>query len=302
MDRLIKAKVEQGRVAIHWLGQGGFAFKAHAGDIIMVDPYLSDSANADGGAARLVDVPVRPRDVVLNYLFLTHDHIDHTDPHSAPLIAQANPDALVICPQSSARLMTKWGVPQSRIQTAMPGQAIEFPNFTAHVVTAHHSEDSVGYVFEFNEEGSSSSGPVVYITGDTEYSDTLAHNVEEYGPDVLLVPINGRWGNMTAQQAARLTAEIEPAEVIPMHYGMFEANTADPNDFLGLLSTELPSDTATKAVVMKHNTSHTYCPAETAGGRQVAKKNRIAKANAARKGHEHHDGVRGPAPTGSRGH
>ena len=36
MDRLIKAKVESGRVAIQWLGQGGFAFKAHAGDVIVV--------------------------------------------------------------------------------------------------------------------------------------------------------------------------------------------------------------------------------------------------------------------------
>ena len=47
MERLIKSKVEPGRVAIQWLGQGGFAFKAHAGDVIVVDPYLSDSANAE---------------------------------------------------------------------------------------------------------------------------------------------------------------------------------------------------------------------------------------------------------------
>ena len=302
MERLIKAKVEPGRVAIQWLGQGGFAFKAHAGDAIVVDPYLSDSANSDGNAARLVDVPVKPRDVVLDYLFLTHDHIDHTDPHSAPLIAQSNPEALVICPASSVRLMTKWGVPQSQIQTAMPGQAIEFPNFTAHVVAAHHSEDSVGFVFEFNEQGSSTEGPVVYITGDTEYSDTLARCVEEYGPDVLLVPINGKWGNMSAQQAARLTAEIEPAEVIPMHFGMFEANTVDPKEFLSFLATELPSDAVTKAVVMKHSACHTYCPAETTGGRQGAKKKRAARANAARKGHEHHDGVRSPASSGARAH
>src|SRR5579862_9075371 len=111
MDRLINAKLEPGRVAIQWLGQGGFAFKAHAGDVIVVDPYLSDSANADGGAPRLVDVPVKPRDVVLDYLFLTHDHIDHTDPQTAPLIAQSNPDALVLCPPTSARLLTKLGVP-----------------------------------------------------------------------------------------------------------------------------------------------------------------------------------------------
>ena len=37
--------------------------------------------------------------------------------------------------------------------TAMPGQSLEFPNFTAHVVAAQHTEDSVGFVFEFSERG-----------------------------------------------------------------------------------------------------------------------------------------------------
>ena len=197
MERLIKAKVEPGRVAIHWLGQGGFAFKAHAGDVIVVDPYLSDSANKDGNAARLVDIPVRPKDVRLDYLFLTHDHDDHTDPQTAPVLAQNNPDAVVVCPPSSARHLAKLGVAGTQIRTAMPGQSLDFPNFVAHVVPAQHTEDSVGYVFEFNDAGSESDNVAVYITGDTEYNDALAAAVEDYGPDVLLVPINGRGATWT---------------------------------------------------------------------------------------------------------
>ena len=174
MEKLIKAKVEPGRVAIHWLGQGGFAFKNHAGDVLVVDPYLSDSANADGTSPRMVDVPVRPKDVRLDYLFLTHDHVDHTDPHSAPAIAQTNPDATIVCPPSSCHHLTKLGVPSSQITTAMPGQSLEFPNFTAHVVAAQHSDDSVGFVFEFANGGSETDNVSVYITGDTEYNDGLA--------------------------------------------------------------------------------------------------------------------------------
>ncbi len=215
MERLIKSKVEAGRVAIQWLGQGGFAFKGHDSGVLVVDPYLSDSANADGNAARLVDIPVRPKDVRLDYLFLTHDHDDHTDPHSAPAIAQANPEAPVICPPSSCRHLTKLGVPSSQITTAMPGQSLEFPGFVAHVVAAQHTEDSVGFVFEFANGGSETDSVSVYITGDTEYNDGLAAAVEEFGPEVLLVPINGRWGNMDAAQAARLTAEIAPARGYP---------------------------------------------------------------------------------------
>ncbi|MBV9849307.1 MAG: MBL fold metallo-hydrolase [Armatimonadetes bacterium] len=294
MERLIKAKVEPGRVAIHWLGQGGFAFKAHAGGVIVVDPYLSDSANGDGSAARLVDIPVRPRDVRLDYLFLTHDHLDHTDPQTAPAIAQNNPDAPIVCPPSSAHHLTKLGVPGTQIRTAMPGQSLPFPNFVAHVVAAEHTEDSVGYVFEFNEEGSETANVSVYITGDTEYNDGLAAAVEEFGPDVLLVPINGRWGNMDAAHAARLAAAVAPREVIPMHYGMFAANTADPNDFLALLAAAMGPESETVPVVMKHNACHIFCPAESAQGRYGHKKARAERARQGRRGHEHHDGVRGP--------
>ena len=298
MDRLIKSKVEPGRVAIQWLGQGGFAFKSHDGGVLVVDPYLSDSANADGTAGRLADIPVRPKDVRLDYLFLTHDHVDHTDPHSAPAIAQANPDAPVICPPSSCRHLTKLGVPSAQITTAMPGQSLEFPGFVAHVVAAQHTEDSVGYVFEFANGGSETDSVSVYITGDTEYNDSLAAAVEEFGPEVLLVPINGRWGNMDAAQAARLTAEIAPREVIPMHFGMFAENTADPAEFLSHLAAALPSGEEIMPIVMKHNACHIYCPQESIKGKHAKAEARSARARAAHASHQHQDGLRGPSGGG----
>ena len=117
----------------------------------------------DGSAPRVAEIPIKPRDVRLDYLFLTHDHADHTDPHSAPQIAQANPEAVIVCPPSSARHLTKLGVPSNQIQTAMPGQAIEFRSFVAHVAAAQHTEDSVGYVFEFSDGGSEADNVAVYI-------------------------------------------------------------------------------------------------------------------------------------------
>ncbi len=294
MERLINAKVEPGRVAIHWLGQGGFAFKDHAGDVIAVDPYLSDSVNADGTSPRLVPIPVKPKDARLDYLFLTHEHDDHTDPHTAPAIAQANPDAVIVCPPSVCRRLTKLGVASTQIQTAMPGQSIEFRSFVAHVVAAQHTEDSVGYVFEFGGGGSETDNVAVYVTGDTEYNDALAGAVADFGPDVLLVPINGRMGNMDAAQAAKLTAEIAPREVIPMHYGMFEQNTADPDEFLARLAAETGSDPAITPIVMKHNTCHVFCPAGAVQGKHAQKQARSQRARVARVGHEHQDGLRGP--------
>ena len=298
MEKLIKAKVEPGRVAIHWLGQGGFALKAHAGDVIVVDPYLSDSGAANG-SPRLVDIPMRPRDVRLDYLFLTHDHLDHTDPHTAPFVAQQNPDAPVVCPPSSAHHLVKLGVPSAQIKTAMPGQALEFPNFTAHVVAAQHTEDSVGYVFEFNEQGSETDGPVVYLTGDTSYNDALAAAVADFGPDVLLCPISGG-DQINAAQAAALAAEIAPREVIPMHYGMFDGTEADPSAFVSLLASATHSDPQITAVVMAPNTCHLFSAEGAVQGKHAHKQARAQRAETARQGREHRDGIRGPG-SGQRG-
>lgn len=303
MEKLIKCKVEPGRVALQWLGQSGFALKAHGGPVIVIDPYLSDSANAGGDSPRLVDVPLRPKEVRLDYLFLTHDHLDHTDPLTAPAVAQANPEAPVVCPPSSCRHLTKLGVPSTQITTASPGQTLEFPGFAVHVVAAQHSEDSVGYVFEFSgpAEGSSANTLSVYHVGDSEYAPGLASAVEQLGPDVLLVPINGRLGNMDAAQAAKLAAEIAPREVIPMHYGMFAGNTADPDEFVSLLAAATDSDPETTAVVMKHNACHVFCPAEAVQGKHARTEARAARANAARASHQHQDGLRGGRrPSGTR--
>lgn len=292
MEKLIKAKVEPGRVAIHWLGHSGFALKAHAGDVIVVDPFLSDSGAADG-MGRRVDIPVKPRDVRLDYLFLTHDHFDHTDPHTAPLIAQQNPDAPVVCPPSSAQHLVKLGVPGAQIKTAMPGQTLEFPSFTAHMVAAHHTEDSVGYVFEFNEQGSETNGPVVYFAGDTDYADTLAASVADMGVDVLLCPIAGS-DMQNAATAAKLSSQIAPREVIPMHYNMFDHLAADPDVFVSLLASATHSDPATVAMVMAPNTCHVFSADGAVQGKHARTQARAQRANTARESHEHRDGVRGP--------
>ena len=52
----------------------------------------------------------------------------------------------------------------------------------------------------------------------------------------MIVCINGGYGNMGPAEAARLTAEIEPAVVIPMHWGLVAENTTDPDLFINALA------------------------------------------------------------------
>ncbi len=70
-----------------------------------------------------------------------------------------------------------------------------------------------------------------YISGDTLYSPAFAVQVRALAAqplDAAFVCINGRLGNMNATDAAALVAQLQPRVAVPMHYGLFAGNTADP--------------------------------------------------------------------------
>ena len=53
------------------------------------------------------------------------------------------------------------------------------------------------------------AGLKFYTTGDSEFDARLLE-VAQYAPDVLLVCINGKWGNMTSAEAVELTRQPSP--------------------------------------------------------------------------------------------
>ena len=63
-------------------------------------------------------------------------------------------------------------------------------------------------------------GPTIYHTADTLFNDKL-FDVARFQPDFMDICINGRWGNMDGAEAVRVTAEIKPKIVMPMHWDMF---------------------------------------------------------------------------------
>ena len=49
---------------------------------------------------------------------------------------------------------------------------------------------------------------------------------------MLVTCVNGRWGNMGHEEAAKVANQLSVRLSIPTHYGMFAENTADPMDFV----------------------------------------------------------------------
>ena len=77
----------------------------------------------------------------------------------------------------------------------------------------------------------------IYHAGDTVFYHNMNRHFPPGGLDVALVPINGDdpkrgvAGNWNGQQAAWFSHQIHARVAIPMHYEMFEFNTAPPDGF-----------------------------------------------------------------------
>ena len=231
-----RLSVSPGRLAIFWLGGAGFVFKTSGGPVVAVDPYLSDSLDHYYAWKRLPlsPIPLLPAELKADLVLATHAHEDHLDPETIPDLARTS-KALFAGPGMCAEAMHAWGLPAERIVEINRGEQREMAGVSVTAIMAHHvttagaqTPDAVGYVFDLG-------GIRVYHTGDTLYHPDL-RQVAELRPHVMLVCINGGYGNMGPAEAARLTAEIEPAVVIPMHWGLVAENTTDPGLFVNALA------------------------------------------------------------------
>ena len=212
-----------------WLGQAGFLFTAQDGTTVMIDPYLSNLLEERDGPAYARQVPIRPEFVKTpDILVLTHCHDDHMDLATLDQIF-GEKRMTVLAPANV------WPVLRSRY----PGKA-EFVLFTPGteitlgelhfraVFAAHSDREAIGVVI-------TGDGKRVYHMGDSLYHRHIfADPVEAI--DLLILPINGKGNNMNAVDAARMTRDLAPNRVLPMHWDLFKAFGCDVTGFTSRFS------------------------------------------------------------------
>jgi L-ascorbate metabolism protein UlaG (beta-lactamase superfamily) len=201
--------------ALWWLGQSGFLYKRD-GRFLLVDPYLSDSLTAKYAATDTPHVRMTRRVVAperldfVDVVLATHGHTDHLDPDTLPHVG-----GTLVAPAGIAELARERSgrdpVPISE------GATVTVAGFELRAVPARHPGDHcIGYVVDGR----------IYHTGDTRAFDPPVRDV-----DVALVPINGMLSNMDGEEAARFAHASGAGVAVPMHFEMFEFNTAPPEAF-----------------------------------------------------------------------
>lgn len=226
-DRIKKTKIPHNSIAIWWLAQAGFAMKTERDTVIYIDPYLSDAVERLHGFKRLSLSPIKAEEVEADFVITTHEHADHLDPDVIPVIAK-NTRATFIGPQSCVKQFEDMGIKSERIIKLTVGETITEEDFSATGIYADHgklSPDAIGVLLDFGKI-------TIYCCGDTALRPEKMEYVKKRQPDVIIPPINGRFGNINEKEAVSLAKLVKAKLVIPSHFGMFAEHNGDPFIFM----------------------------------------------------------------------
>jgi L-ascorbate 6-phosphate lactonase len=231
-EKLRAHGVPENGLTLWWLGQSGFLVKSPGGKILVIDPYLSNSAKAIGdqnglNLDRLVPPPLAPEEMVgVDLYAITHSHADHMDPETLAGYRAAGGKGPYLAPAETAEKLEAMGVPADQILWTWPNKthAVGDVRIRATFAIPFSGDDltHVGYLVGL--EG----GPSIYFTGDTAYHEVLAVAVGPHMPDVLVAVINPAFRNLGPIEAARLARALDVKVAIPCHYDMFPDNSLPP--------------------------------------------------------------------------
>lgn len=232
------------RIPVRMLGQSGCRLEL-AGLVIYIDPYLSHSVETLDAPdlVRKVPLSLKPEQVTdADWVMLTHEHIDHCDPHTLPQLAKASPHARFVGPQPVLEALVQWGVAADRLVPA-PARWLQLADgLEINSVPAAHpdllrSDDGsyrfVGYLLKTRRA-------TLYMAGDTRLCDELIDALRQAGPiHTAFLPVNeinyfrnrrGIIGNMSVREAFGLAHELGVEQVVAVHWDMFAINEVYPEE------------------------------------------------------------------------
>lgn len=232
IDQIKNIKVNKDEIALFFLGQAGFCIKTDKQDIVIIDPYLSDAAERLFNFKRMIPSLIAAENLHPDLFLSTHSHIDHLDIDTISVVAKNNHTIFVGAPDCLS-FYEEINLSADRRIILKEKVAWQWKNILIRGTYADHGElapEAIGFLIVID-------GIRIYHAGDTcfcpdEIMETLLPDI-----DIMIVPINGQYGNMTASEALKLIALIKPKISIACHFWMFlehvcEEGKGDPATFI----------------------------------------------------------------------
>lgn len=215
------------KLTLTFAGQAGFILESSSGYKIGIDLYLSDCCYRYFGFKRLMPYLYNPLELKLDLLVATHAHYDHFDPDSVPLM-MSDAKTELLCAYDVKAEAERLNLEEDRITYIKEGEVFDNGNVKIKAMPCDHgaeTPDAIGLLIECD-------GKRIYITGDTCYREDYFKSSELENLDVLIMPINGAFGNLNEKEGARAAKLINPKLAIPCHYWNFAQHGGNPFEFI----------------------------------------------------------------------
>lgn len=178
---------------LHWLGHD--TFRLDGPPVIYFDPWQLQGSQ-----------------VKADLILVSHEHHDHCSPDDVARLR--TPQTIVLAGGSAADKL-----PGAR--AVKPGDSLEVKGVTIEIVRAYNVDKFRSPGVPFHPKASNHVGYVVavggvrlYFAGDTDQIPEMS----EIECDIALLPVSGKY-TMTVEEAAEAAKVLNPAVVVPMHYG-----------------------------------------------------------------------------------
>ncbi|OGG05127.1 MAG: hypothetical protein A3F83_08410 [Candidatus Glassbacteria bacterium RIFCSPLOWO2_12_FULL_58_11] len=201
-------------IAVWWTGQNGWLIKAN-GVLIGTDLVLEE-------ADRIQKPPVTAAELAgeLNISFVTHEHGDHFNNKVSRELAKSS-NCMFVVPRNCVEKARSLGIPENRIQVAIPGEPFDILGVHVLPIRALHGHAKYSVSSRANLED---CGYLITIGGKTFLqpgdSVLLQDHLELQGVNVLFFSPTEH--NMFIQQSTMLINTLEPEYILPQHRDTYQ--------------------------------------------------------------------------------
>jgi len=229
--------IPKGSVGIHWFEQNSYAIKDSHSTIVLIDPYFPHDRPADVFVH--TEPPLDESQLPVNYVLMTHAHLDHTNSETLSRIHKYWQGARYIGPKESIKqILEETEINEKQTTIISAGESSKIGTMTVYAVYAKPPEGDpkagigkpdvthLGFVVE-------ADGIRLYFTGDEINTfcdnDDLVKAVADLHPDIGFITLHPTEGEFPfIDGSIKMAQRIGLKSVVPAHYSCFVKRDFDP--------------------------------------------------------------------------